>query len=506
MALEQKLHLKLAQKLVMTPSLQQAIKLLQLSRLELEQALALEVQVNPLLELAEEIPAEEESASTPESEGDGESGTSVDEEASPGAVDVSDGGESEPADEATTSSESFGEVEIEALFSNYLHDVPAVAATWEDEDDAPLDNASAGERSMYEALCEQVRLADVRPELCLAAEFIIGNLEPDGYFRLNIEEIAQQLGIALALAEEALAVVQRLDPPGIGARDLRECLLLQVDRLRSENPDLLLDQLQSVLATAFQDVLNQRWEAIKRRFGLDHDEILALVAVLRRLTFHPGAALGPTGNSPIEPDVEAIRLEHEWRVFLVDDGLPRLQLSSRYARMLQGKALDSDARTYIRERMRSALWFLRSVEQRQSTIMKVAQAIVRRQTEFLDHGVAHLKPLVLRDIADDIGMHESTVSRVVANKYIATPRGVLPLKFFFHSSISSAVDGDLSSMAVKERIKELISSEAQGKPLSDARIARQLNRVGIRIARRTVAKYREEMGIPSSEQRRRTLR
>jgi len=199
-------------------------------------------------------------------------------------------------------------------------------------------------------------------------------------------------------------------------------------------------------------------------------------------------------------------MDLEWRVGLVDDGLPRLHLSSRYARMLQSRGLDSESRSYLRERMRSALWFLRSVEQRQSTILRVAQAIVRRQSEFLERGVAHLKPLVLRDIADDIGMHESTVSRVVANKYIATPRGVLPLKFFFHSSISSAVEGDISSMAVKERIKELITSEDAGKPLSDARIARQLNRVGVRIARRTVAKYREELGIPSSEQRRRAFR
>lgn len=506
MALEQKLHLKLAQKLVMTPSLQQAIKLLQLSRLELEQALAQEVQINPLLELTDETQADEESLSTVEVERGEDSGAAGEDGAASTSGEATGGADPEPADEPTSPADSFGEVEIEALFSNYLHDVPAVAATWEDEEDSPHERATTDERSMYEVLCEQVRLADVRPELCVVCEFIIGNLEPDGYLRLTLDEVANQVGITKEIAEEALAVVQRLDPPGIGARDLRECLLLQVDRLRLEDAEPLLDQVRDVLDKAFAEVLSQRWEVIKRRFGLDHGGILALVALLRRLSFHPGAALGPTGNTPVEPDVEAVRLEHEWRVFLVDDGLPRLQLSSRYARMLQGGALDSEARAYIRERMRSALWFLRSVEQRQSTILKVAQAIVRRQTEFLDHGVAHLKPLVLRDIADDIGMHESTVSRVVANKYISTPRGVMPLKFFFHSSISSAVDGDLSSMAVKERIRELITGEAQGKPLSDARIARQLNRVGIRIARRTVAKYREEMGIPSSEQRRRTLR
>jgi RNA polymerase sigma-54 factor len=191
---------------------------------------------------------------------------------------------------------------------------------------------------------------------------------------------------------------------------------------------------------------------------------------------------------------------------LVDDGLPRLRISARYLRMLQNRSLEAEAKGYLRERMRSALWFLRSVEQRQRTILKVAQAIVVRQEEFLELGIPHLRPLVLRNIADDIGMHESTVSRVVANKYMATPRGVFPLKFFFHSAISHAVDGDISSVVVKGRIKELIGQEDPERPLSDARVARQLNRLGIRIARRTVAKYREELGLPSSEQRRKALR
>lgn len=504
MALEQRLNLKLAQKLVMTPTLQQAIKLLQLSRLELEQALAEEVQVNPLLEMTEDAPADEETQVTEHTAP--EEATAPDESDVPARADAAESGEPEVAEEPATATDAFGEVELEALFSNYLHDVPVVAATWDDDEDTPLDNASGAEQSMYEALCEQVRLADVRPELCRVCEFIIGNLEPDGYLRLGAEDMAAQLGVGVELVHEAIAVVQRLDPPGIGARDLRECLLLQVDRQLAEGGEEFLGRVREVIAEAFPDVLNQRWEAVKRRFGLTHEEVRALVGVLRRLTPHPGAALGPTGNSPVEPDVEVRRMEHEWRVSLVDDGLPRLQLSSRYARMLQGRSLDGESRAYLRERMRSALWFLRSVEQRQSTILKVAQAIVRRQSEFLEHGVAHLRPLVLRDIADDIGMHESTVSRVVANKYIATPRGVLPLKFFFHSAIASAVEGDLSSMAVKERIKELIAGEDPGKPLSDARIARQLNRVGVRIARRTVAKYREELGIPSSEQRRRALR
>jgi RNA polymerase sigma-54 factor len=208
----------------------------------------------------------------------------------------------------------------------------------------------------------------------------------------------------------------------------------------------------------------------------------------------------------IEPDVMVAKVDGQWLVSLNDDGLPRLRLSPRYLRMLKSRTVDRETSGYLRERVRAALWFLRSVDQRQNTIVKVSEAIVRRQQEFFDRGLTHLRPLVLRDIADDIGMHESTVSRVVSNKHMASPRGVFPLKFFFHSAISHAIDGDISSVVVKERIRELIASEESARPLSDARVARQLNRLGIRIARRTVAKYREELAIPSSEQRRKSLR
>jgi len=489
MALEQKLQLKLAQKLVMTPTLQQAIKLLQLSRLELEQALTQELQVNPLLEVAEEVPGEEPAGGSADA-ASGEEPAGTDGEAVDGPGDA------------------FSEVEIEALFSNYLHDAPTVAAVWEDGEEGPFDNSPGPQASLFDDLCEQLRLAQTPERLLPVAEFVIGNIEPDGYLRVSLDELAGQLGVERAVVEDAVRAVQALEPPGIAARSLQECFLLQLDRLEpdGEAHAQTVALARRLIAEGFDDLLHQRWDRIVQQFEATLDDIRAVLEVVRRLELHPGARLGPSDNQPIEPDVTVVKQRGLWVVTQNDDGMPRLRLSPRYLRMLQSRSLDGEASGFLRERMRAALWFLRSVEQRQSTILKVANAIVHRQEGFLERGIGGLKPLVLRDIADDIGMHESTVSRVVANKHIATPRGIYPLKFFFHSAISHAVQGDISSVVVKERIRELIEAEDARKPLSDARIARQLNRLGIRIARRTIAKYREELGIPSSEQRRRSLR
>ena len=491
MALEQKLHLKLAQRLVMTPTLQQAIKLLQLSRLELEQAIAQELQSNPLLEQAD----------------DGGQGDSAGTAAAPdGAAGPESVGSQEPT-EAAREADPFADVDVDALFANYLHDTARAAATWEDEEDAPLENSPNREASLFDALCAQLRLQTVDPSLGAAAEFVIGNLDAAGYLRMGEQEIADQLGVTPELAAAAVRAVQALEPAGIAARSLQESMALQLARI--EEPAGEGDALalaRRIVTEAFDELLHQRWERLEQRLGVGHDAVRAAVELIRHLSLRPGAQLGPVDNASVEPDVIVTRTDEGWRVTLADDGLPRLRVSQQYLRMLRNKEADQATSGFLRERMRAALWFLRSVEQRHGTILKVAEAIVKRQGGFLDDGLPHLRPLVLRDIADDIGMHESTVSRVVANKYMATPRGVFPMKFFFHSAISHAVDGDISSVAVKERIRQLVTDEDPLRPLSDARIARQLNRLGIRIARRTVAKYREELGMRSSEQRRRTLR
>ncbi len=492
--MEQKLHLKLAQRLVMTPTLQQAIKLLQLSRLELEQSMAQEAEANPLLETPDQVNEEEETTAEA-------AASQTDDEAvvAPGQV----------ADEEPTASEAspaaFEEVELEALFGNYLHDSPTVAPSWEDDGDEQADTTPATQASAFESLCGQLRLQSVRPELLPVCEFIVGNLDGDGYLRANEEELADQLGIEAAEIREALAVVQALEPAGIAARSLQECFQLQLAR-RSEgdDPAVVASALQ-IVGEGFDDLLHQRWDKLMGRLGVTRGTVEAVVALLRHLDPRPGGHLGPSQNVTVEPDVVVVKVDGAWVVSLNDDGLPRLRISPGYTRLIKNPTLTSEARGFLRERFRSALWFLRSVEQRQTTVLRVARAIVRRQEEFLDKGLGSLRPLVLRDIANDIGMHESTVSRVVTNKYMTTPRGVFALKFFFHSSISHAVSGDISSVVVKEQIRELIAEEDRARPLSDARIARQLNRLGIRIARRTVAKYREETGLPSSEQRRTAL-
>jgi len=494
MALEQKLHLRLAQKLVMTPTLQQAIKLLQVSRLELEQALTQEVQTNPLLEVVEEAPAEDEAAAEP-------SRTEVD--GTPAASGESAQSAPVPSER---SGEAYKEVELEALFSNYLQDSPSTAATWEEDEDTPLANAPAPEVSMYEALSEQLGLAFIPAGLRPVCESVIGNLDRDGYLRVGEAELAAQLGISVEVVEQAIVAVQGLEPPGIGARTLQECLAIQLRRDLRTAEDQHRKLALRIVEEVFTDFLHQRWQRILRRYSIREEALRDILEVIRHLNPRPGLQLGPLENAVIEPDLDVKKVNGAWRVFLEDEGLPRLRISPRYVRLLESRAVDGQTASYLRERMRAALWFLRSVEQRQSTIVRVADAIIKRQRDFLEHGLAGLRPLVLRDIADDIGMHESTVSRVVSNKFIATPRGVYPLKFFFHSSISHAVEGDVSSVVVKQSIREMIAAEDSRRPLSDARVARQLNRQGVRIARRTVAKYREELRIPSSEQRRRTLR
>jgi len=501
MALEQKLRLKLAQRLVMTPSLQQAIKLLQLSRLELEETLAQEILENPLLDV-EDSP-EEVAAAT------GDENTSTEEQRTEEApVDAA------PEDEPLPSAEeTYEDIDVEAFFADYLGDGrpegPSMAAPSLERDNR-LENVVSTSGGLSEHLQWQLHLLDLSPLIIEVCEFIIGNLDEDGFLRANDEEIIRGTGCDGARVVEALAVVRSLDPPGIAAAGLQDCLAAQIEYLMMDAPENgdeeLLQTAHLVITEHWDELLHQKWEALADALGYaELAEIKPVLDVIQGLELKPGRIFRQDNNQYIEPDVYVRKLEEEYTITLNDDGLPRLRINSRYQRMLEGKNLDPKANEFLRDKMRSALWLMKSIDQRQRTIYKVAQSIVSFQKDFLDHGIEHLRPMVLRQVAEDIGMHESTISRVVSNKFMYTQRGLFPMKYFFHSGVDSARGENISSMVVKERIRKVVEAEDPARPLSDSKIMRMLQKEGIRLARRTVAKYREEMMIPSSDKRKKVF-
>jgi RNA polymerase sigma-54 factor len=291
--------------------------------------------------------------------------------------------------------------------------------------------------------------------------------------------------------------VQSLDPPGVAARDLTECLRLQLRHLGLEN-----SPTDVMVRDHMKQLQSHQYAEIGRQMQLTPDEVSHHLEIIKRLDPKPGLKYSPDRSTYIIPDVFVVKEGDDFKIILNDDGLPKLRISPTYRRMLDVKEVGSEeTRNYVKEKLRSALWLLKSVDQRQRTIYKVAESIVRHQRGFLDHGIEHLRPLVLRDVATDIGMHESTVSRVVANKYMHTPRGVYELRFFFHSGITSSMGEAISSVTIKDKIRKMIEGEDQAHPLSDSRIAELLGSDGLPLARRTVAKYREELRIPPSNLR-----
>ena len=482
MALEQKLSLKLSQRLVMTPSLQQAIKLLQLTRMELETVLNQELVENPVLEEREETPEPED---TPNEE---------------------------PPVEAKKDEmdhqESMGDIDLEAYFNDYWesssYQQPQVLGIPEAP---PLENTLTRDPDLYDHLLWQLHMSGVPERLRTIAELIIGNLDADGFLVASLEEI-QEMGrmedgeaFGREEVEQALALVQALDPPGIACHDLRESLLKQLEHQGEPTESLAWRMIEGY----WDLVLKRQFPMVAKELGVELAELEPAVERVKGLETRPGRKFGTERTHYVEPDVAVLKIGDEYVIQLNDDGLPRLRVSKAYRRMLQEMRRDgrgSEAHQFLRDKMRSAVWLIKSLDQRQRTIYKVASSIVRQQRAFLDNGIEHLRPMVLRDVAEDIGMHESTVSRVVSNKYIHTPRGLFPMKFFFHSGIDRAYGEDISSLTVKRKIQQLIQSEDPKRPLSDSALARLLHKEGIQIARRTVAKYRDELSIPSSTDRR----
>ncbi len=487
MALEQKLSLKLAQKLVMTPSLQQAIKLLQMTRMELETLLTQELVENPVLEESSEI--SEEEAPREEVEREREQRELL---------------EAPPNGEGLDHTQSMENIDLDAYFGDYWEG-QGTMSMMEEREEPPIENSLTREPDLYDHLLWQLHMAEIIPRQREIAELIIGNLNPDGFLVATPEEIrdmGQDEGREYTLeeVEEALAIVRSLDPPGIACADLRESLLLQMDIKEVE-----LDHLaRKVVLEAWDLFLRRQFPAVAKKLDVELSTLEPAVELIRTLETHPGRRFSTERPHYIEPDVFVRRVGDEYVIQLNDDGLPRLRVSRAYRRMLQtmrSEGRQNEAQQFIKDKIRSAVWLIKSLDQRQRTIYKVAASIVRQQREFLDKGIEQLRPMVLRDVAEDIGMHESTVSRVVSNKYIHTHRGLFPMKFFFHSGIDREYGDNISSLTVKRKIEQLIQAEDPKRPLSDSELMRILNREGIQIARRTVAKYRDELSIPSSTDR-----
>jgi RNA polymerase sigma-54 factor len=471
--IQQKLGLstRLAQRLILTPSLQQAIKLLPLTTLELAEVLEQEMIANPLLE---EAPPSETAAV----------GETVEEDTPP---------EEKPKD-------PLAEIDVDKFFEDYVEESEhrRVRGVQEIPEAPPLENTLTELPDLYDHLLWQLRMSASEARRVEIGEAIIQNLDEDGLLRASLEEVASLGPYSIQEVEETLAFIQTFDPPGVAARDLTECLRLQLRHLGLEGS--VTDQ---IVRDHMKHLTGHQYPEIARQMGLTAEEVAHHLEIIRGLDPKPGQKYSPGRSQYVTPDVFIVKEGDDYKVMLNDDGLPRLRISPTYRRMLDNKDADAaETRDYVKDKLRSALWLLKSVDQRQRTIHKVAESIVKHQRGFLDGGIAHLRPLVLRDVASDIGMHESTVSRVVANKYMHTPRGVYEMRFFFHSGITSTLGEAVSSVTIKDRIRRLIEAEDGGQPLSDSRIADILRAEGLPLARRTVAKYREELRIPPSNLRR----
>ncbi len=498
-----RLDLRLSQKLIMTPQLQQAIKLLQLSRLELQQTLEQHLLENPLLE---EMQSEvEESETTPEAEGP---------EAELREVPPSrEEPEPAPATDERSNAEELSAAGWEDYFNNdrQAGDVEYPGAG---QDDMPsFDQTLTTSKSLEEHLVWQLSLSGMNERQKALGRLIIGNLDDDGYLRITLEEVIAGTDFSLEEAEQALSEIQKMDPAGVGGRDLAECLLLQLGYLGQgpmgslgARPGALRSSVvEAVIRHHLKDLEKKQYAKIAKALDVNCEEVFQATKVIEGLEPKPGRPFSSSDNHVIVPDVFVVKHEGEWLVLLNDDGLPRMRISPYYKQLLGGQAATGETKAYLDDKMRAAQWVLRSIEQRNKTIVKVVGSIVKFQQSFFDHGVEALRPLVLKQVADDVGMHESTISRVTANKYVYCPQGMFELKFFFNAGLQRAdQQGEmLSSVTVREMIRKMVAEENPAHPLKDEEIADRLRQAQILIARRTVAKYRAEENIPSASQRKR---
>ncbi len=475
MTLQLKQNLKLSQQLIMTPQLQQAIKLLQLSRLELVETVQQALQENPLLEEAspEEIGEDERNGdSSPKRREDAPKAIKIDEK------------------------NLLKNAEWEDYLGYFSSSSKALREREIPEETLNLETFCASKPSLESHLMWQLHLSKMSEEEIAIGEVIIKHIDTSGYLDASLEEIAQLCGAEEKKIEKVLKKIQQFDPVGVGSRDIKECLIEQLKFLKKDSP-ILIDIIQNHL----EELENQNYKKISEEIGTSIEEVLKYVEIIKGLDPKPGNNFNEGQTFYISPDAYVFKYDNEFVIILNDEGFSNIKINEYYLKL--NKKNDKE-KQYIDSKLKEALWLIKSIHQRQSTLYKVIESIVKFQRDFFEKGVPYLKPLVLRDVADDIDVHESTVSRLTTNKYISTPHGIFELKYFFNSGLNREGGGEISAESVKHFIKQLINEEDPKSPLSDKKIAEILKeKFKIQIARRTVAKYREALGIPSSSKRKR---
>jgi RNA polymerase sigma-54 factor len=456
--------------MTMTPQLQQAIKILQMSVTELQQEINKELMENPTLE--ETSSDEDDSAFTSEQKAETE---------------VQDGGSGDTATENLEFIDTNlpGSQNFKSTRNTSLDDIPS------------YEQVVATPPSLADHLNWQLRLSTDDPKVVLIGEEIIGNINEDGYLVILLEELAERLKVDKEEVEAVLYRVQRFDPPGVAARNLQECLMIQAELLPGS------EDLEEIIEKHLPELENKNYVAISKSLNRPLEDVIESCKLVHDMEPRPGRGFSNTESQYFVPDVYVLKVGKEFVCVLNEDGIPRLRISKNYREQLLSGALLGDTKQYVKEKLKGAHWLLRSIFQRQRSIFRVTEAIVQRQMDFFERGPQHLKPMVLRDIAEAVSLHESTISRVTNNKYVHTPHGIFELKYFFNSAITrSDGQGDLASESVKERIRQLVSAEDTKRPLSDQQLVDMLKEENIQIARRTVAKYREALGIlPSSKRK-----
>ncbi len=486
MAFDLKQSLRLGQNLLMTPALQQAIKLLQLSRVELEQYVSEQLAENPVLE--EGFEANDELAIAEKKEKE-----HTEEQAITERMDRV----KEILDSA--SNDSDGDVNWE----NYsqTQDAGPAATKAKQANDGEVfnyENVVSTSKNLTESLMTQIGELDFSEEEKRIATYVIGNIDERGYLTSPVKDMVVQLKVEESDVEDVLDTIQRCEPNGVGARDLRECLLIQLrnSKLKNGIVEKIVEEHLALLETKNYDV-------IAKKMNISVDEVISNVHIISELEPVPGREYDNNSLQYVIPDVYVFNVGGEWRVALNEDGLPKLSISNMYQDLAKNGKGSAEDKAYLQDKMKSASWLIKSIQQRQRTIYRVTECIVKRQMEFFEKGLEYLKPMILKDISEDIEMHESTISRVTNSKYLHSPRGIFELKYFFNSPVSRVGAEDIASESVRKMISDMIASEDSKKPMSDQRIVEKLEAEGITLARRTVAKYRESLGISSSSKRKR---